>query len=270
MATYRSYKKYVTAESIVNQAVLPSALAPTTRKQYGVNWFFGAPIFCSTGCCCLWTVPAYVRKLFVEAWGAGGNGAGACSCNRCHHWKGAGGGYYNSTTIDTAPGCQYTICAGGVFPCLSQECTACQGCASYITGFNLSNFCAIGGTFACANTDWTTGCASAWSCCLAPVANGGSFGIGNHPGTFDTAYHGNLDGYGVPTVCHCRLKSTAPTSAPLIGTEVCQIIGYCWFRCGCWTVPYGHGGQSAMTTYCGACCGQGGTGGPGLVKITFF
>jgi hypothetical protein len=26
----------------------------------------------------------------------------------------------------------------------------------------------------------------------------------------------------------------------------------------------------AMTTYCGSCCGQGGTGGPGLVKISFI
>jgi hypothetical protein len=25
-----------------------------------------------------------------------------------------------------------------------------------------------------------------------------------------------------------------------------------------------------MTTYCGGCCGQGGTGGPGLVKITYI
>jgi hypothetical protein len=41
-------------------------------------------------------------------------------------------------------------------------------------------------------------------------------------------------------------------------------------RCGCWSVPYGAGGQSAMTNYCGSsCCGQGGTGGSGVVKVTF-
>ena len=45
----------------------------------------------------------------------------------------------------------------------------------------------------------------------------------------------------------------------------------CSIRCGCWTVPYGHGGQNAMTTCCGSgVCGQGGTGGGGLVKITYF
>jgi hypothetical protein len=44
----------------------------------------------------------------------------------------------------------------------------------------------------------------------------------------------------------------------------------CWIRCGCWRVPYGSGGAGAMTTLCGSsCCGQGGTGGPGLVKITY-
>jgi hypothetical protein len=49
------------------------------------------------------------------------------------------------------------------------------------------------------------------------------------------------------------------------------MIGYCAVRCGCWIAPYGHGGQSAMNTYCAqGTCGQGGTGGPGLVKITFF
>jgi len=64
---------------------------------------------------------------------------------------------------------------------------------------------------------------------------------------------------------------TTPTSAPLIGTDVHQSLRECWVRCGCWIVPYGHGGQGAMTTYCGSsCCGQGGTGGGGLVKITYF
>ena len=44
---------------------------------------------------------------------------------------------------------------------------------------------------------------------------------------------------------------------------------FCWIRCGCWTVPYGHGGQGALTDQCGRCCGQSGMGGPGLVKITY-
>jgi hypothetical protein len=35
-------------------------------------------------------------------------------------------------------------------------------------------------------------------------------------------------------------------------------------------VPYTGGGQSAMNTFCGRCCGQGGTGGAGLVRITYI
>ena len=49
-----------------------------------------------------------------------------------------------------------------------------------------------------------------------------------------------------------------------------QNSNYCWIRCGCWIAPYGQGGQSATSNYCGRCCGQGGTGGPGLVKLTFY
>jgi hypothetical protein len=71
--------------------------------------------------------------------------------------------------------------------------------------------------------------------------------------------------------CHCHNQSSFPGSAALIGTTTVQTLRECWIRCGCWTVPYGNGGQSAMNTYCGSGhCGQGGTGGSGLVKITYF
>lgn len=266
MASYSSYKKVVAADSLLPAAITDTALAVGTRKQYGVQWFFGQPCACSTGCACTWTVPANVRTLQIEAWGSGGSGHGACTCDRCHHYKGAGGGYYNNVTITTAAGCQYTVCAAGNGPCCRFECTGCLGCSSYVTGFNLSNFCAIGGTGGCANTDWTTGCTSAWECCLGPTDNGGNFGLGLHAGAFGYTWFR----YDVGS-CHCYRTMTNSTSAPLIGTSSMQIQGYCWMRCGCWTVPYGHGGQGAMATYCGtSCCGQGGMGGPGLVKITYF
>ena len=44
-------------------------------------------------------------------------------------------------------------------------------------------------------------------------------------------------------------QMTNPTACPFIGTEVIQSLRECWVRCGCWIVPYGHGGQNAMTTY---------------------
>ena len=216
-------------------------------------------MMCAPGCCCEWVVPTGVRRVFFELWGAGGNGNGACSCNRCHHYSGAGGGYYNSKMISTAEGCSYTVCAGGVYPCLSRNCTGCNGCTSYVTGYNLSNFCAIGGYYGCANTDWSNRCFSVWSCCIAPGDNGGDFGMGNHIGAFSGPWN-----------CHCHHQHTMPTAAPFIGGTVEQSIHVCWIRCGCWTVPHGHGGMGAMSSYCGSsCCGQGGTGGSGVVKITY-
>ena len=266
MASYASYKKVVASDSIDPGAITDVNLAPGTRRHFGVKWFFGQPCACSTGCCCLWSVPDHVRKLQIEAWGAGGGGNGACDCNRCHHFKGAGGGYYNSVQITTTPGCQYTVCAAGNGLCCRQECVGCLGCTSYVLGFNLSNFCAIGGAPGCANTDWTSTCTSAWDCCLQGGNNGGTFGFGHHTGTFGyTPFRYDVG------QCHCYMQYTNTTPAPLIGTDGEQQINFCGVRCGCWTVPYGHGGQSAMNTYCATnSTGQGGLGGPGLVKITFF
>ena len=264
MATYASYKK-VDAASITERSLTDANFATGARKTFGVKWFFGAPEACSTGCCCLWTIPTGVTRLSIELWGSGGSGHGACSNGRCQHYKGAGGGQYNSKIITTAPGCTYTVCAAGNGNCCRFECTGCCGCSSYVTGYNLTSFCAEGGSPGCANDAWTTECHSAWECCVQGAYNGGDFGYQNHSGTF-----GGVEWWFTVGFCHCHFQETQPTSAPLIGTTVQQSINYCWIRCGCWTVPYGHGGQGAMTSYCGGCCGQGGMGGPGLVKITYF
>ena len=76
--------------------------------------------------------------------------------------------------------------------------------------------------------------------------------MGNHSGASYRA-----DGWN----CHCFYNNDAmPTGAPFIGTlGVSYGVRRCWIRCGCWTVPYGHGGQGAITSYCGSGhCGQGG------------
>jgi hypothetical protein len=258
MATYASYKS-VAADQIPAGGITAAKISNDARHCYCTKWFYGDPDRCSPGCCCLWTVPTGVRRLFWEAWGAGGNGHGACSCDRCHHYAGAGGGYYNSKMISTAAGCQYTVCAAGVYRCLSIECVGCKGCDSYVNGFNLSNFCAIGGDTGRAETSWANPCFSYWSCCVAPVANGGDFGMGNHIGSWSGPFN-----------CHCHCLTTMPTAAPFMGGQVEQPINVCWMRCGCWTVPFGHGAQGAMSSYCGSsCCGQGGTGGAGVVKVTY-
>jgi hypothetical protein len=260
MATYGSYKKIISSQYI-DGSIPKSKLSPSGGPQYNVLWVYGSPNSCTGGCCCLWTVPSGVKRVTFELWGAGGNGNGACSCSRCHHYFGAQGGYYNTKTVLTVPGCQYTICAGGVYPCLSRECTGCNGCTSYVNGYNLSNFCAQGGATGCANTAWSTGCFSEWGRgCVGPVSNGGDFAIGNHAG----APHGH-------EFCHCLNNEFCTTGAPFLsGGGSHGYLDNCWIRCGCWTAQYGSGGQSAMTSYCGtSCCGQGGTGGSGVVKVTY-
>ena len=159
MATYASYKK-IDGASIPDNTITPSALNPTGLDTWCVKWIHGAPASVSSGCCCLWTVPTNVRRVTFELWGSGGNGSGACSCSRCHIYAGAQGGYYNTKTIDVQSGWTYTICAGGVYPCCSFECTACAGCSSFVNGCNLSNFCAIGGQYGFAENSWSLACYS--------------------------------------------------------------------------------------------------------------
>jgi hypothetical protein len=261
MASYASYKK-LRNENFLDNSIQQSNIANNALASWNVLWIRGQPCVCSTGCCCLWTVPTGVKRVFIEAWGAGGSGHGACSCDRCHHQQGAGGGYYNSKTIETNPGCQYTLCAGGNSNCCRFECIGCFGCTSFVNGFNLSNFCAIGGTPGCANTSWSTACNSEFSCCLGPTDNGGDFGMGNHRGAF------RQNGM---AICWCWCLAAESTGAPFLGSDVRYQVSCCWMRCGCWTVPYGAGGQGAIHVLCGtSCCGQGGMGGPGLVKVTFY
>ncbi len=265
MADYLSYKK-IQGDQLDDGILSAAKFSTSPTSTFGVKWFYGTMCRCSGGCCCLWTVPTGVKKLWIQAWGSGGNGAGSCSCRRCQHYRGAGGGFYNSVMIDTTAGCQYRVCAGGVYPCLSRECCGCIGCASYVNGHNLSNFCAYGGSCGHANDSWAEACNATWHCCVGPTSNGGQFGMGNLRDTWSSAgYSTNRSRW-----CHCYNQMTNPTAAPFIGTEVIQSLRECWIRCGCWIVPYGHGGQNAMTNYCERCCGQGGTGGGGLVKITYF
>jgi hypothetical protein len=260
MATYRSYKK-INGSILPDSFITSSMISNNAFATWNVKWFFGEPCACSTGCCCLWQVPTGVSRMYIEMWGGGGGGHGSCNCSRCQNYIGAQGGYYNAKMIDTTPGCQYTVCAGGNSNCCRLECTGCYGCTSFVNGYNLSNFCAIGGAPGCAIGSWDMTCFSEFPCCLGPGANGGDFGMGNHAG-------GSWRPLGV--FCHCHGKWAYPTAAPFIGTNVRQVLHSCWIRCGCWTVPYGHGGQGAMTNVCGSsCCGQGGMGGPGLVKISY-
>ena len=214
MASYASYKK-ISGVSIDTASLTAAKFNPDARKTFGVQWFYGSPNACSTGCCCLWTVPTGVTAVNFEVWGSGGSGAGACSTSRCQHWRGSGGGGYKSKIIPVSAGWQYTICAAGNGPCCRFECQGCWGCASYVNGCNLSNFCGQGGSPGCATGDWTTPCHSAWDCCLQAGNNGGDFGYMNHSGAF-----GAVEWWFAVGFCHCHHQQTRATSAPLIGCAV--------------------------------------------------
>lgn len=270
MASYSSYRR-LTGTQVIDKSITQDHIANNVRDNFCVKWFYGTPGVCSPGCCCLWTVPACTRRLNWELWGAGGNGNGACSCNRCHHTSPPGGGAYTSRSIETNAGCTYTVCAAGVYRCYSRECNGCNGCTSYVNGYNLSNLCACGGQRGCANTSWTDLCKSMMPYCVRPGCVGtsasGDFASYTHGGNFQ-----GQSGYFYPgSACHCWKHIGHSTGAFGLNTGFDeQNSNYCWIRCGCWSVPYGHGGQSATSNYCGRCCGQGGTGGGGLVKVTFF
>jgi len=269
MASYTSYKAgRVTAVNIVAGAITNAQLAPGVRNTYSTFWVYGDPNFCTTGCCCLWTVPGGVKAVKFEAWGAGGNGAGACVCDRCQHWMGSSGGMHNHVSVCAQPGCQYTICAAGVYRCLSIECSSCNGCTSYVNGPNISNFCACGGGGGCSNGSWTDSCASYMDSCQNSGTPGGHFSNFTHNGAYSAAGPYTYPG----DACHCWKRYNQSTAASGLNTGGNYTsLAECWMRCGCWTVPYGAGGMSAQSTYCGTvCCGQGGTGGSGLVKITYF
>lgn len=269
MASYSSYKaNRIPGTQIQPGAIDNAKISVGARATYGVKWIYGSPSNCTAGCCCLWTVPANTCRLKFELWGAGGNGHGACSNNRCQHYMGAAGGTHNAVNTTSAPGWTYTVCAAGVYPCNSVECTSCNGCSSYVNGCNLA-VCACGGGAGCSNSAWTDGCFSYMDSCMYPGIGGGEFANNTHAGAWTMAGPYTYPG----DACHCWKRLGNATAGIGINTgRNMTHLAECWMRCGCWTVPPASGGTGAMTTYCGSdgCCGQGGTGGTGLVKITYY
>jgi len=261
MANYKSYKT-ITADQIPAGTISLEKLASGVGPTFCVKYFQGSPGQCTPGCCCNFQMPAGTSRATWEAWGAGGNGHGSCACNRCQHFRGASGGSYNTKTISTNGGCSYTVCAAGVYRCRSRECNGCQGCTSYVNGYNLSNFCALGGGRGCANGDWSRRCTSTYACCVSPGSWGGDFAMSPHQSNWSGHWN-----------CHCTgaVAHTCQSGAPFMGVGSEHNMDQCWIRCGCWSVPYASGGMGAINTYCGSGhCGQGGTGGGGVVRLTFI
>lgn len=209
--------------------------------------------------CCLFTVPTGVTNLNFEIWGAGGGGGAHCCCD-CYHGgpPGAAGGY-SSISIATAPGCQYTVCVGyggmvsTVGSCtLHWCCYGQQGGTTYVTGYNLSNFCATGGGGGHNSCYYICGCNIQPGC-----------GIG---GTICACGStGSNQGYSDSYMWRMAFGGNAPFTGgirPHSGDHCCPcMLGYPGL------FP-GGGGATVQPNIC-CCCSQGGVGANGLVRIHY-
>jgi hypothetical protein len=133
----------------------------------GSSWT-GGVLVCDTsgnfrcGATCTWTVPAGVTCARFQLWGAGaGTGSGCC----CGGSPIGGTGAYASVIMPVSAGWSYTLCAGCAFCCYA--CRAqndADGCASFVTGCNLTNFCAEGG-------EGSIFCEAITRCLIGPAVN---------------------------------------------------------------------------------------------------
>jgi len=276
MADYRSYKK-ITGSQLPDESITSDMVADQSGNRYRVQWVFNAKGACCNACtrdcccqacgqCCLWTVPDQAKNVVFEIWSGGGGGGGITCCNCCSFSIGGAGGNYAIKSIESAPGCEYTVCAGGAYPCDRRtECVGGMGCKSYVNGFNLSNFCVVGGC-----SGWAAQC-DAWgprtlqTCANCNICGifGADFGVMGTTG-FKIGHMG----------CHCQgADGSFSGQAPFIGKKIGNNATESWCSCGCYTNWPSGGSMSGNSSYCGTaekCCAQGqGQGGSGLVKITF-
>lgn len=281
MASYGSYKK-ISADQFQNNIVTGNKLATGAGKNFCVLWVYnpralacmncsnaGGCTYQADGYCCLWTVPANVSRATFEIWSGGGGGAGMICCNYCSFSYGGHGGNYASKDICVCPGWQYTVCAGGSWPCSkSHTCVAGMGCRSFITGCNLSNFCVVGGCggIMCDGDAWGGGCmgyhhGSGSANCNICGYFGADFGVMGVAG-FKAGQ----------TMCRCNGATSYTGMAPFIGIFQTTAVTEAWCSCGCYVNWPAGGGMSGTSSYCDNwaknCAGGSGQGGSGIVKIT--
>lgn len=240
---------YTSAVTVNTASLLEFAVANTTES--GSNG----------GRCCAWTVPANASYIKFEMWGGGGGGGGACCCMQ--GWPGGSGSYAVKTLSGSqvVPGTTYTICAGGT-SAVSNTNDGCPGNTSYVTGTNLSNFCARGG---CGGDTRCYGfCSCRYTCTQNSnvcCSTGG-----------DVCISGTCGGSVIQFFCYAGSQQWAPVapgtvSGPVFGPSGCT--PYVGIGNGslCKPVFPGGGGFSAQV-HSGACyCGW--YGAAGLVMVTY-
>lgn len=238
-------------------------------------------------CIVNWCVPCGTTQATFEIWGGGGSGGGACCCQQGIP---GGSGAYARKTLQF-PNIQGGWCYSlSVAPptCCSACCCGIRGCKSFVTGCNLSNFCADGGLpgktccfaywssdFNCIGRVYFSGCGG-WN----PVTDcacgyGADCVVPGRPGYFET--YCNCD------TCWVKLGISYP--AKLINSEGGHMIynnsgnacinnsAYCggstpWaFNTNCNVTIPGTGAPSGTSCAGGCCYGTRGVG--GLLKITY-
>jgi|TARA_B110000116_G_scaffold127259_1_gene110282 hypothetical protein len=131
------------------------------------------------GWSCSWVVPADVKSIKFDIYGAGASGYGGCCCMMNPLPGGAGGYAVKHLNLEDGhfvAGDTYAICAGGTGCCWPHQ-HGVRGHTSYITGPGLSNFCAVGGHTSinnCASFNCYTCCHTCFGC--APIY-GADYGV---------------------------------------------------------------------------------------------
>ena len=240
---------YTGAATIESPKLLEFAVSNTTES--GSNG----------GRCCAWTVPDGTSYIRFEMWGGGGGGGGSCCCMQ--GWPGGSGSYAVKTLTrgQVVPGTVYTICAGGT-SAVSNTNAGCPGDTSYVTGTNLSNFCARGGTGGCTFCNgFASSCYNYQQYAEVCCSTGGDVCISGICGARNTEFY-----------CYNASQQWAPVapatvSGPVFGPNGCT--PYVGIGNGglCKPVFPGGGGFSAQVSS-GVCyCGW--YGAAGLVMVTY-
>ena len=222
--------------------------------------------------CCGWVVPVGTTWVTFEIWGGGGSGGGGCCCSQ--GIPGGSGAYavksvYQPIIAGTCGlcGCTYTICAGATTPSVGSSCTGCPGCTTWVTGYGLSNFCAVGGScghsiccFTCNNTRIVMCCSGGgWS-----MACGGDINMPGMGGSMQEVIG-----------CHSGFQQWMPM-APATASGPALTAGTCSTRYACcnglwgsYYVAYWPGGGSPTVAMGGGenCCSL--PGSSGLVSVTY-
>ena len=209
-----------------------------------------------------WTVPTGVSRVTIEAWGGGGGGSARCCCDCYHHGHGGSGGGYVAISTDTVAGCSYTVCVGrgGMEDIVGKGCRhwCCNGKdgeKSYVTGYNLCNFCADGGGMADGNGN---GCYAHCGC----MSN--SPGCGTCGDAYGNGAAGGQTGYSDAQYYSIGWAGGAAFTAGTLFMPHNHCMRCCPGNSG--MMP-GGGGTGPRNYNC--CCYQAGTGATGLVRIRF-